>query len=95
MIVRYRCDVPMADKKGMRQVCDRKCRNCLCAIAMTGSGEEHHVGMVDEGSCGNVTRRNSAKISHALIQEANRLERIRNNRSRVDWRFDGRRANDR
>lgn len=91
-IKRYRCDMPMAIKKGVRQVCDRKCKNCLCAIAMSESGSEHHVGLADEGSCGNIVRRNRAKMDEALMADANRLGRTRNDRRRVDWRFDRRRS---
>lgn len=88
MIKAYRCDEPMAKKKGIRQVCDRKCKNCICALAMSESGHEYHVGFGDGGTCANVMRRNK---SMGLYQKPDGTS-TPNDRSRVDWRFDRRRS---
>lgn len=88
MIKAYRCDEPMAIKKGIRQVCDRKCRDCICALAMSESGNEYHVGFADGGSCANVTRRNKTK---GLYQRPDKDSK-QNDRESVDWRFDKRRS---
>lgn len=90
MIKQYRCDIPMATKKGIRRVCDRNCKHCLCALAMDGNGHEHHVGLVS-GSCANITRRNRARGYYTKV-EADRFENQTNDRRRVDWRFDRRRT---
>ena len=86
MIKRYRCDKPMAIKKGIRQVCDRKCRD-ICALAMSESGHEYHVGLSDGGTCSNAIRRN---MSRGLFYKVE--TRKLNDRKSVDWRFDRRRS---
>lgn len=91
MIKRYRCDKPMAIKKGIRQVCDRQCKDCVCAIAKSGNGEEHHVGLTESGSCTNVLRRNQAKGLFTRLAPEDERRRL-NDRKRVDWRFDRRRG---
>lgn len=62
MIIRYRCDHEMATKKGIRQICDKRCRYCLCAIRMNDHGVEAHVPDMAEGSS-NFTIRNTIKMS--------------------------------
>lgn len=47
---RYRCDVPMAKKKGILKHCNSDCKDCLCAIKMSDDGSEEHVGLLNEGS---------------------------------------------
>lgn len=88
MIKSYRCDKPMAIKKGIRQVCDRKCRDCICALAMSESGHEYHVGLSDGGTCSNVIRRN---MSRGLFYKVDTTRKL-NDRKSVDWRFDRRRS---
>ena len=66
MIVRYRCDVPMADKKGILRFCNKKCKECICAIAIDEWGRYEHVSMPDGGTCSNVTLRN---INHLNGQD--------------------------
>ena len=61
MIIRFRCDVPMSEKKGILRYCDKKCRNCLCALAMDEWGREEHVSLDQE--CANFTLRNLKKMS--------------------------------
>ena len=57
---RYRCDVPMAKKKGILKYCDKKCRYCLCGIVMDERGYEFHVPDSLHG-CTNFVLRNYAK----------------------------------
>ena len=61
MIVRWRCDIQMAEKKRIRQVCNRKCQDCLCGIGMDEWGSEKHRSDMPEG-CANVMARNLEKI---------------------------------
>ena len=92
MIKSYRCDKPMAIKKGIRQNCDRDCRNCLCALAIDSFGHEHHVGMVEgSGSCGNITRRNRA-MGYYYKADPDRFDTTVKDRHKVDWRNDRRRS---
>lgn len=57
MIVRWRCDKQMAEKKGVRRNCNRKCRECLCGVGMDEWGHEHHRSDMPEG-CDNIRSRN-------------------------------------
>ena len=57
MKIRYRCDYPMATKKGIRRHCDKKCGQCICAIATDEWGMESHVPDLAQ-PCSNVTLRN-------------------------------------
>lgn len=91
MIIRYRCDRSMAIKKRVIFTCDRKCQNCLCALAKDEYGHEHHVGQSSGGVCGNITRRNFEVMNHDGQVAADRFDRQRDDRHKVDWRFDGRR----
>lgn len=50
MIVNYRCDHEMAVRKGIRQICDKRCKCCLCAIKKDEWGKEEHVGDMPQGS---------------------------------------------
>ena len=58
MIVRYRCDVPMARRKGILGKCDKRCRSCLCAIGMSEHGYESHVSLDQGGTSENLASRN-------------------------------------
>ena len=57
MKIRYRCDHQMAIKKRVRQVCDKKCSQCMCAIWTDEFGNEGHNGDMRDG-CGNFQIRN-------------------------------------
>lgn len=48
IVKRYRCDEPMARKKDILQLCDKRCSVCMAAIAVLSSGEEKHVPIDDE-----------------------------------------------
>lgn len=61
MIKSWRCDVQMADKKGIRRICNGKCRECLCGIGMDEWGHERHRADMPEG-CDNVRIRNISTI---------------------------------
>lgn len=47
---RYRCDIQMALKKGIRQICNKRCKSCLCAIRTDEWGREGHVPDLRGGS---------------------------------------------
>ena len=89
MIKKYRCDKPMAEKKGILQVCDHDCKNCLCAMAMSESGAEYHVGITNSGTSANVTRRNHAM---GFYIRPNEVTGKGKDRQTIDWRFDRRRS---
>lgn len=72
--MKYRCDRPMADKKGISQTCDKNCGGCICALVMDESGQERHVNL-DGGSCGNVNRRNIRLQNEAEERRARRYTR--------------------
>lgn len=57
MKIRYRCDRPMARKKGILRHCDKKCKYCLCAISMDEWGHEEHTPVMP-GGCTNFTVKN-------------------------------------
>lgn len=59
---KYKCDIPMATKKGIRQVCNGKCNQCLCAISIDDWGREEHVPDLGQ-PCGNFTLRNLRVMS--------------------------------
>lgn len=61
MIVKYRCDIQMAEKKNIRKYCNKKCNECLCGIGMDEWGREEHVGDMLQG-CGNIMLRNLAHL---------------------------------
>ena len=42
MIKRRRCDVPMAEKKGVLKYCDHNCELCVACIEISGSFLESH-----------------------------------------------------
>ena len=42
MIVKRRCDKPMAEKKGLLP-CSRRCRTCIACIERDEHGDERHV----------------------------------------------------
>lgn len=48
MATRYRCDEPMAEKKGMLKYCNKRCMNCLCAIKTDALGNDSHVHFNEE-----------------------------------------------
>ena len=62
MIVRYRCDVAMARSKGILRFCNKKCKDCLCAIRTNEHGEEEHTHDLKH-PCGNFTLRNLKVMS--------------------------------
>lgn len=41
--INYRCDKPMAEKKGVLKCCNQKCDECPCAIKNDGGSESHVV----------------------------------------------------
>ena len=57
MKIKWRCDKEMANKKGIRQNCDKKCHQCLCGIWTDEWGHEGHRSDMPEG-CWNFTTRN-------------------------------------
>lgn len=69
--MKYRCDVPMAEKKDVSKGCDKNCRECLCALAMDESGQWRHVNL-DGGACANITKRNIRKQNEAEEARAKR-----------------------
>lgn len=48
MVRRYRCDKPMAHKKGLLKFCDRKCNRCVAGLAYGRGYIEGHVPLQDE-----------------------------------------------
>ena len=60
MIVRWRCDIQMAEKKGIKATCNKKCHECLCGIGMDEWGSEKHRSDMPEG-CANVVVRNFSR----------------------------------
>lgn len=54
---KWRCDHQMAVKKGIRQVCDKRCNNCLCGIYTDEFGRTGHRADMRQG-CPNVLARN-------------------------------------
>lgn len=41
--MKYKCDVPMAKKKGIYRRCNKKCVDCLCGMRINEMGVyEHH-----------------------------------------------------
>lgn len=57
MKIKWRCDHEMATKKGIRQICDKKCNQCLCGIYTDEWGREGHRADMPNG-CWNFTIRN-------------------------------------
>lgn len=41
-VIKRRCDVPMARKKGLLRLCDHKCSTCVACLEMDESGQEEH-----------------------------------------------------
>lgn len=62
MIVRRRCDVPMARRKGLLYRCSRRCKDCLCCIETDEYGNEQHVAIVRGGDA-NLIARNLLRYS--------------------------------
>lgn len=82
MRIKVRCDVPMADKKGIRKYCDKKCGECLCAIVMDEFGNEKHLADMQSG-CGAIVTRN---LRH-LRGEENDREGTRETKRKVKTPF--------
>lgn len=76
MIIRYRCDRPMAEKKGVLQYCDRRCRECLCAIKIDEWGREEHNGDLQGGSsiftARNIDRMSGRKTRREILSGEDR-----------------------
>ena len=74
MIIKRRCDIPMARRKGILGRCNRQCRTCLCCIVMGEGGIEHHV-TVSHGGDPNLQARNLERLSlRTIMEEVNQSE---------------------
>lgn len=69
MITKYRCDEPMAKRWGIYGRCDKKCKNCLCAIGMDEWGKESHVMDMAKGTSANITVRNTIAMNGRFIYD--------------------------
>lgn len=64
MKVRYRCDEPMAKAKNVRRYCNKKCKECLCAISTDEWGREEHNVDLQTGRCTNISIRNQRTVGY-------------------------------
>lgn len=69
VVIRRRCDVPMARKKGILDNCHGKCADCLCCIEMDSLGNESHVARVHGGDLGLASRNLSRYSSRKALSE--------------------------
>lgn len=60
MIIKRRCDVPMAEKKGLFP-CNGRCKTCLACIRMNELGQEDHTPTLKGAGDSNIITRNRRK----------------------------------
>ena len=76
MVRTYRCDIPMARKKGLLRICNKRCSECVAAITMGPGYIEAHVPLQDERGFSDpklVMRNMTIYTRRTLIDESKRL----------------------